>query len=147
MGFQINNRDEKAVDLVTGDKNEDEEKDKKPRFEHTENIWNFSFALSVTWLFNLISVSRRHPIFDAISKSAEDDVDAVRKYVDMKASEGGVDSIDLQDDSGMTLLMHAAWKGKLKVAIMLKKVLYLSHNFSHQLKHTTGCQVPDRGGR
>ena len=33
MGFQTNNRDEKAVDLVTGDKNEDEEKDKKPRLE------------------------------------------------------------------------------------------------------------------
>ena len=60
----------------------------------------------------------RHPIFDAISKSAEDDVDAVRKYIDMKASEGGVDSIDFQDDSGMTLLMHAAWKGKLKVGIL-----------------------------
>jgi len=90
-GVKTNNRDEKAVDLVTGDKNEDEEKDKKPR----------------------------HPIFDAISKSAEDDVDAVRKYIDMKASEGGVDSIDLQDDSGMTLLMHAAWKGKLKVAKFL----------------------------
>ena len=45
MGFQTNNRDEKAVDLVTGDKNEDEEKDKKPRFEHAKNICDFSFAL------------------------------------------------------------------------------------------------------
>ena len=44
-------------------------------------------------------------------------MEAVRKYIDMKASEGGVDSIDFQDDSGMTLLMHAAWKGKLKVGI------------------------------
>ena len=68
----------------------------------------------------MISPPRRHPIFDAISKSAEDDVDAVRKYIDMKASEGGVDSIDLQDDSGMTLLMHAAWKGKLKVRFCFK---------------------------
>ena len=44
MGFQTNNRDEKAVDLVTGDKNEDEEKDKKPRFELAEYILDFSFA-------------------------------------------------------------------------------------------------------
>ena len=118
MGFQTNNRDEKAVDLVTGDKNEDEEKDKKPRFELAENTMNFSFAPSTTVLSKLV-LDSRHPIFDAISKSAEDDVDAVRKYIDMKASEGGVDSIDFQDDSGMTLLMHAAWKGKLKVGILI----------------------------
>ena len=79
---------------------------------------NFSFAPSTTILSKLV-LDSRHPIFDAISKSAEDDVDAVRKYIDMKASEGGVDSIDFQDDSGMTLLMHAAWKGKLKVGILI----------------------------
>ena len=53
VGFQTNNRDEKAVDLVTGDKNEDEEKDKKPRFEaqtlSSQRIFLISaFACSAT---------------------------------------------------------------------------------------------------
>ena len=31
--FQPNDSDEKGVELITGDKSENEEKDKKPRFE------------------------------------------------------------------------------------------------------------------
>jgi ankyrin repeat protein len=61
----------------------------------------------------------RHAIFDAICASTDDDVEPVRKYVDLKPSDGGVSSLEVEDDSGMTPLMHAVWKGKVKVAKFL----------------------------
>ena len=43
--FQPNVSDEKGVELITGDKNENEEKEKKPRFELGETKLALNFGL------------------------------------------------------------------------------------------------------
>jgi hypothetical protein len=51
------------------------------------------------------------PIFEAVSE-AGDNVGRVRAMFDA----GEATSYDLADESGMTLIMHAAWKGNYNVA-------------------------------
>ena len=46
-----------------------------------------------------------HPVFEAI-KSSNDDVETVRNYFEID----GV-PVEKEDSAGMTVLMHACWKG------------------------------------
>jgi len=55
-----------------------------------------------------------HPVFAAITSSKEDDPDTVRQA--LEAESGGLEA---SDETGMTPLMHAAWKSKAKVVKML----------------------------
>ena len=53
-----------------------------------------------------------HPIIEAV-KDKEDDPDALRKIFDQKSGDFG-DPLTAADESGMTALMYASWKGKIK---------------------------------
>lgn len=58
-----------------------------------------------------------HPVFEAL-KDSKDDVELVRNFFEID----GV-PIDVQDNAGMTALMHACWKGYEKmVKFLLKQV-------------------------
>ena len=58
-----------------------------------------------------------HPIFNVISTHQEDDIEDLRKYLDLSPDDPDhVKDINLEDESGMSALMHAAWKGKEKSA-------------------------------
>ena len=59
----------------------------------------------------------KHPIFNVISTHADDDIEDLRKYLDLGPDHPDhVQDINLEDESGMSALMHAAWKGKEKSA-------------------------------
>ncbi len=59
-----------------------------------------------------------HPVFAAI-KECGDDVEKVRNFFEVD----GV-PVDIEDSIGMTPLMHACWKGHLKLAKFLIKQVY-----------------------
>ena len=61
--------------------------------------------------------SNEHPVFQAL-KDSNDDVELVRNFFEID----GV-PVDVQDNAGMTVLMHACWKGYEKmVKFLLKQV-------------------------
>ena len=64
-----------------------------------------------------------HPVFEVISSGSEDDVEAIRPFLE---GSGGKDrkeerlqDVNLEDENGMTVLMYAAWKGKYNMAKFL----------------------------
>ena len=62
----------------------------------------------------------KHPIFNVISTHADDKVEDLRKYLDLPPDDPDhLSDINLEDESGMSALMHAAWKGKEKSAKFL----------------------------
>lgn len=55
----------------------------------------------------------KHRIFKVISSGDSDNVDDLRQFLDYPPDHPDhLQDINLEDDSGMSLLMHAAWKGK-----------------------------------
>ena len=61
-----------------------------------------------------------HPVFEAL-KNSKDDVESVRNFFEIQ----GI-SIEIQDSSGMTVLMHACWKGHEKIVRFLIKQVMLN---------------------
>ena len=67
-----------------------------------------------------MSKVQQHPLFEIIKTSQPEVViEAVRDFFEID----GV-SIEIQDSSGMTPLMHACWKGNVEFVKFLIKLLY-----------------------
>ncbi len=68
-----------------------------------------------------------HPVVEAICRP-EDDPDGVRAA--MEANPG---SLEVADDTGMTPLMHAAWKGKPRTTKMLIDMVRCKFLFNYSI--------------
>ena len=68
-----------------------------------------------------------HPLLEAIKTDKDDDVKLIEKVLD--ANPNGTDvkcpAFEVADGAGMTALMHAAWKGKSKIAKFLLDQVHL----------------------
>ena len=54
-----------------------------------------------------------HPVFEAL-KNSKDNVEDIRNFFEIDGL-----SIEMEDSAGMTVLMHACWKGYEKIAKFL----------------------------
>jgi hypothetical protein len=73
---------------------------------------------------NAAAAKPLHPLLEAVKREGVDDVEVLREILDAKVDKGEDKSPLLAaDESGMTALMHAAWKGKVKtVKFLLEQV-------------------------
>ena len=68
--------------------------------------------------------SNDHPVFQAI-KDCKNDVELIRNFFEIDGL-----SVEKQDSSGMTVLMHACWKGFEKIVkFLIKQVGQFSNHF------------------
>lgn len=74
--------------------------------------------------------SKTHPVFEIIKTSdSENVVDDVRNYFEVN----GV-SVEIMDNTGMTPLMQACWKGNLELAkFLINQVIYDVPNFCYKI--------------
>lgn len=72
-----------------------------------------------------------HPVFEAI-KNSKDDIEVVRDFFEIN----GI-SVETQDSSGMTVLMHACWKGYQNIAKFLIKQGADVNGGDHEHGYTT----------
>ena len=80
------------------------------------------------FLFKSKEDSNDHPVFQAI-KDCKDNVELVRNYFEFDGL-----SVETMDSSGMTVLMHACWKGFEKVVkFLLKQVGHFYNYFNFQI--------------
>ena len=72
-----------------------------------------------------------HPVFQAI-KDSKDNVESVRDYFEIDGL-----SVEKQDTAGMTVLMHACWKGYENIVkFLIKQVCDVSAVFASNFLHT-----------
>lgn len=89
-----------SVDLITGDE----------KFDKKEKNGDDAAA----------STKPRHPVFDVIAECGDsDDPFALLEFFEGSDAARRLDKADVEDASGMTPLMHAAWKGKPKMTKFL----------------------------
>ena len=73
-----------------------------------------------------------HPVFQAI-KDSKDNVETVRDYFEIHGL-----SVEKQDTAGMTVLMHACWKGYENIVkFLIKQVCDVSAVFASNFLHKT----------
>ena len=69
--------------------------------------------------------TEEHPVFEAI-KDSKDDVELIRNFFEID----GI-PVEKQDTSGMTVLMHACWKGYENIVKFLIKQVGCPQSFSN----------------
>ena len=83
-----------------------------------------------------------HPVFQAI-KDSKDNVESVRDYFEIDGL-----SVEKQDTAGMTVLMHACWKGYENIVkFLIKQVCDVSAVFASNFLHTLNSKISSQNSR